>query len=119
MAGPAHTERVTRALSIGGAAVSAVRLGLALHDLADPATRTRLRSPDGGPSAGGMLALAREVLQGTVLLGAGRTAHRLGGAVDAAHALSMVGYEAVRPGRGGLAEAARAATFAVAAWVLA
>lgn len=108
-----------RALSIGGAAVSVVRLGVALHDLADPAARARLRSADGGPSAGGMLALAREVTQAAVLFGAGRTAHRAGGAVDAAHAFSMVGYAAIRPGRGGLAEAARAASFAVAEWVLA
>jgi hypothetical protein len=110
---------VSRAPSVGGALVSLVRLGVALHDLADPAARTRLRSADGGPSAGGMLALAREVGQGAVLLGAGRAAHRVGGAVDAAHAVSMAGYAAIRPGRGGLAEAARAAAFAVAAWVLA
>jgi hypothetical protein len=105
--------------SIGGALVSMVRLGVALHDLAGPATRTRLRSADGGPSGAGMLALAREVGQGAVLLGAGRAAHRIGGAVDAAHAASMVAYAVLRPGRGGLAEAARAAAFAVAEWVLA
>ncbi|GAA2074945.1 hypothetical protein GCM10009840_05890 [Pseudolysinimonas kribbensis] len=110
---------MTRAHSIGGSVVSMVRLGVALHDLADPAARVRLRSADAGPSAGGMLALAREIAQGAALLGAGRTAHRVGGAVDAAHALSMVGYAAIRPERGGLAEAARAAAFAVAEWVLA
>lgn len=105
-------------MSIGGVLVSGVRLALAVRDGADLAARARLRTPGGAPSTGARVALGREVAQGVVLLGSGRSAHRLGGVVDALHAASMVLYGVVRPGRGGFAEAARAAAFAMAEWTI-
>ncbi|MGN6325071.1 hypothetical protein [Pseudolysinimonas sp.] len=105
--------------STGGVLVSVARVGLALHDAADVESRVRLRRADGSASAAAWLALAREVAQGVLLLGAGRRAHRLGGVVDMMHGASMLAYAVVRPGRGGAAEAARAAGFALAEWELA
>ena len=54
---------------------------------------------------------ARHVVQGLVLLRAGRTAHRLGAGVDLLHGLSMVGLAAVDERRRAGAHASAIAAF--------
>jgi hypothetical protein len=105
-------------VTLAGDLLAVARVAAALSDLGDPAGRVGLQHRDGRPSAAGMLAIARELGQGILLLGAGRAAHRVGGVVDAVHAISMVGYAVILPRRGAHAEAIRAGCLAAAEWML-